>query len=104
MGQLTQKIAVVTGADSGIGRAIALQFAAEGAAVVINYAHARDKAEEVQHQITQQAMALIQQALTSFGKLDIYYRWRFDSEHRRVIARLVAQCLRRCDPSRLPRG
>ena len=87
MGQLTQKVAVVTGADSGIGRAIALQFAAEGAAVVINYAHARDKAEEVQHLITQQGghglivqadvaqfqqtTALIQQTLASFGKVDI---------------------------------
>jgi glucose 1-dehydrogenase len=86
-GQLVQKVALVTGADSGIGRAIALQFAAEGAAVVINYAHARDKAEEVQHLVTQQggrgliiqadvshyqqSQALIQKTLDSLGHLDI---------------------------------
>jgi NAD(P)-dependent dehydrogenase (short-subunit alcohol dehydrogenase family) len=35
MGRLAAKIAVVTGAANGIGRAIALRFAAEGAAVVI---------------------------------------------------------------------
>jgi glucose 1-dehydrogenase len=87
MGQLDQKIAVITGADSGIGRGIALQFAAEGATVVINYAHARDKAEEVQHLIEQkqgkatiiqanvgdyqQAMGLIQQAVQQYGRIDI---------------------------------
>ncbi len=47
MGQLDQKVAIVTGSDSGIGRAIAIQLAYEGATVVINYAHAQDKAEEV---------------------------------------------------------
>jgi NAD(P)-dependent dehydrogenase (short-subunit alcohol dehydrogenase family) len=35
MGRLATKIAIVTGAANGIGRAIALRFAAEGAAVVI---------------------------------------------------------------------
>jgi glucose 1-dehydrogenase len=85
--QLEQKVAVITGSDSGIGRAIAIEFAREGASVVINYAHAQDKAEEVHQTITsnggkaiviqadvsqyQQATHLIQQAVEQLGKLDI---------------------------------
>src|SRR5690348_8421616 len=53
MGQLDHKVAIITGSDSGIGRAIALQFASAGATVVVNYAHAQDKAEEVRHIIEQ---------------------------------------------------
>ena len=87
VGQLDKKIAVVTGADSGIGRGIALQLAQEGATVVINYAHARDKAEAVLQEIEQkggqgtiiqanvgdyqQAMGLIQQAIEKYGRIDI---------------------------------
>jgi glucose 1-dehydrogenase len=87
MGQLDQKVAVITGSDSGIGRGIAIEFAREGATVVINYAHSQSKAEEVLQTINknngkaiviqadvsqyQQVAHLIQQTVQQFDRLDI---------------------------------
>jgi len=87
MRQFEGKVAIVTGADSGIGRAIALQLAADGATVVVNYAHNKEKAQEVLQTIQQkqgkavviqadvsqyqQAMGLIQQTVEHFNRLDI---------------------------------
>ena len=45
-GQLMDKTAVITGGDSGIGRAVAVAFAKEGADVVIAYLKANKDAEE----------------------------------------------------------
>ncbi len=47
MNRLSGKTAVVTGASKGIGAGIAKELAAEGAAVVINYASSKDGADRV---------------------------------------------------------
>jgi 3-oxoacyl-[acyl-carrier protein] reductase len=51
-GKLNGKVAVVTGASKGIGSGIAKQFAAEGAAVVVNYASSKTDADRVVDEIT----------------------------------------------------
>jgi 3-oxoacyl-[acyl-carrier protein] reductase len=47
MASLAGKVAIVTGASRGIGRAIALRLSQEGASVVVNYARGADQAKEV---------------------------------------------------------
>ncbi|MBD1907242.1 3-oxoacyl-[acyl-carrier-protein] reductase [Funiculus sociatus GB2-A5] len=50
--RLQGKVAIVTGASRGIGRAIALALASEGADVVVNYASSSGAAEKVVEEIT----------------------------------------------------
>ncbi len=52
-GKLTDKVAVVTGADSGIGRAVAIAYAREGADVVISYLDEDSDAAEVKQHVEQ---------------------------------------------------
>jgi glucose 1-dehydrogenase len=85
--RLENKVAVVTGSSSGIGEAIALAFAREGAAVVINYSRHEDAAQKVLQQVEaaggkalvvgadvsdpKEVEAMVQQAVGTFGRLDI---------------------------------
>jgi 3-oxoacyl-[acyl-carrier protein] reductase len=87
MGSLTEKIAIVTGASAGIGRAIAERLAQEGATVVLNYGKSADKAKQVVAGIESKggkAVAiqadmskiadvrrLIRETVQRFGRLDI---------------------------------
>jgi len=84
---LESKVAVVTGASRGIGRAIALELARRGARVVVNYHRNAEAAAEVVAAIEaaggqaiavqadvgdfEQAAGLIQVALDAFGQIDI---------------------------------
>lgn len=86
--RLLNKVAIITGAGSGIGRAAALLFAAEGAAVVVADLDAPAGQETVDQigaqggralfvpcdlRIAKQVQFLVEQAIAHFGTIDILY-------------------------------
>ncbi len=86
-GRLEGKVAVITGADSGIGKAVAIAYAREGADVVVSYLNEHEDAAETRHWIEEagrrallisgdladpaHCREIIQKTIDEFGRLDV---------------------------------
>jgi 3-oxoacyl-[acyl-carrier protein] reductase len=101
--KLCDRVALVTGASTGIGRAIALLFAQEGASVVVNYNRSREAAEKVVSQIqaaggeaisvradvakNEEVRAMMSRVENDLGRLDILVNnagWSTTVPHRQL--------------------
>ncbi|OWW00150.1 NAD(P)-dependent oxidoreductase [Rhizobium sp. R72] len=86
-GRLTGKVALITGGDSGIGKAVAIAFAREGADVVVSYLNEEDDAQDTAKWIEaagrkailiagdikseQHCTAMVQRIVDEFGRIDV---------------------------------
>lgn len=86
-GRLTDKVALITGADSGIGRAVAIAFAREGADVLCSYYTEDDDAAETRRRVEdagrrcltvpgdigdrEHCRGLVERAVSELGGLDV---------------------------------
>jgi len=86
-GKLTGRVALITGGDSGIGRAVAIAFAREGADVVISYLNEDKDAQETARLVTEagrkavlepgdisdesRCQQIVERTVKAFGRLDI---------------------------------
>jgi NAD(P)-dependent dehydrogenase (short-subunit alcohol dehydrogenase family) len=86
-GRLQGKVAIITGADSGIGKAVAIAFAREGADIAFGYLDEEDDARDTEHWITEagrrcvalggdisdpaECRRLVDAAVKEFGKIDV---------------------------------
>ena len=58
-GKLQGKVAIITGGDSGIGRAVAIAFAREGADLLISYLNEEEDSQEVKALVEQEARTAV---------------------------------------------
>ncbi|WMT85466.1 glucose 1-dehydrogenase [Pelagibacterium sp. 26DY04] len=109
-GRLDGKVAIVTGGDSGIGRAVSVLFAREGAKVVIVYLDEDEDAEATRAIVEEEGSealliagdvgdpdfckAVAERALTAFGRIDILINNAAEQHIREDIADLDADAMK----------
>lgn len=110
-GKLAGKVAIITGGDSGIGRAIAVAFAKEGANVVISYLNEHRDAKETKRLVEEQGRKcllipgdvgdeklcrmLVSRTLKEFGRLDIVVNNAAEQHPQDSLERISAKQLER---------
>lgn len=110
-GKLQGKVALITGGDSGIGRAVAIVYAKEGANVAIVYLKSDDDAKETKQMVEQLGgratiisgdvgdeafcQQAVQQTVDEFGQLDILVNNAAEQHPQKSIEDISAQQLER---------
>lgn len=110
-GKLKAKVALITGGDSGIGRAVAIAFAKEGADVAISYLNEHDDAEETKRQVEDEGrkclliagdigdekvcQGAVRQTVTELGKLDILVNNAAEQHPQKSIEDITSEQLER---------
>jgi len=109
--KLKDKVALITGGDSGIGRAVAIVYAKEGADVVINYLNEHDDAQETKRLVEAEGrrcllsagdigdeaycQSLVEQTIAKFGQLDILVNNAAEQHPQESITDISAEQLER---------
>jgi NAD(P)-dependent dehydrogenase (short-subunit alcohol dehydrogenase family) len=109
--KLRDKVALITGGDSGIGRAVAILYAKEGADVAIGYLNEHDDAKETKKLVEEQGrrcltiagdigdetfcQQMVQQTVDEFGKLDILVNNAAEQHPQESIEDISAEQLER---------
>lgn len=110
-GKLQSKVALITGGDSGIGRAVAIAYAKEGASVAIVYLNEHTDAEQTQHLVEQAGQRCllipgdigdepfcqqaVQKTVDELGQLDILVNNAAEQHPQESIEQISAEQLER---------
>ncbi|MDQ0224197.1 SDR family oxidoreductase [Metabacillus niabensis] len=110
-GKLTDKVAIITGGDSGIGRAVAVHYAIEGANVVISYLNEHEDAEKTKLYVEEQGQKcllipgdigdeaickqIVDKTIGEFGKIDIVVNNAAEQHPQKGIEDITSEQLER---------
>ncbi|MFD1779612.1 SDR family oxidoreductase [Fredinandcohnia salidurans] len=107
--KLANKVAIITGGDSGIGKAVAIHYAKEGANVVIVYLNEHEDAKETKRQVEEEGQKclllsgdigneefckeIVKKTIDTFGQLDVLVNNAAEQHPQKSISAITAEQL-----------